>query len=69
MLKLSKCGNLVKRRIPFDIKRVDRAKMDNCTVYVENFPEELSQSDLAKIFARAGEIKNITLPRFSGRRC
>ena len=42
MLKLSKCGNLVKRRIPFDIKRVDKIKMDNCTVYVENFPEELS---------------------------
>ena len=39
MLKLSKCGKLVKRRIPFNIKRVDKTQMDQSTVYVENFPE------------------------------
>ena len=42
MLKLSKCGKLLKRRIPFNIKTVDLNKMDECTVYVENFPENLS---------------------------
>jgi len=39
MLKLSKCTKLVKRRIPFDLKKVDGDKMDIGTVYVENFPE------------------------------
>jgi cytochrome c556 len=43
MLKLSKCGKLVKRRLPFDAKSVDQKKMDSCTIYVENFPENLSQ--------------------------
>ena len=28
MLKLSKCGKLVKRRIPFDLKKVDSSKVD-----------------------------------------
>ena len=54
MLKLSKCGKLVKRRIPFNIKRIDKAKMDQCTVYLENFPESLKLEDIAKIFSRAG---------------
>ena len=39
MLKLSKCTKLVKRRIPFELNKVDCEKMDSCTVYVENFPE------------------------------
>ena len=65
MLKLSKCGKLLKRRIPFDIKRVDTPQMDASTVYVENFPESLNLSDIAKIFSRAGEIRNITLPKFA----
>ena len=64
MLKLSKCGKLVKRRIPFDLKRIDLTQMDQCTVYVENFPDSLSLQDIAKIFSRAGEIRNITLPKF-----
>ena len=64
MLKLSKCGKLVKRRLPFDMKRIDLDQMDKCTVYVENFPDSLSLQDIAKIFSRAGEIRNITLPMF-----
>ena len=64
MLKLSKCGKLVKRRIPFDPKRVDASKTDECTVYLENFPDSLMLEDIAKIFSRAGEIRNITLPKF-----
>ena len=64
MLKLSKCGKLLKRRLPFELKRVDCAKMDSCTVYVENFPESLTLEHIAKIFARAGEIRNVTLPTF-----
>lgn len=64
MLKLSKCGKLLKRRLPFDLKRVDLASMDKNTVYVENFPDSLLLQDIAKIFSRAGEIRNITLPKF-----
>ena len=64
MLKLSKCGKLVKRRIPFDPKKVNSSKTDECTVYLENFPDSLRLEDIAKIFLRAGEIRNITLPKF-----
>ena len=64
MLKLSKCGKLVKRRFPFDLKRVDKSKVDACTVYIENFCDSLTLEDIAKIFSRAGEIRNITLPKF-----
>jgi hypothetical protein len=39
LLKLSKDGMKVKRRIPFDPKAVDRKAMDACTIYVENFPD------------------------------
>lgn len=68
MLKLSKCGKLLKRRLPFEIKRVDCAKMETCTVYVENFPESLTLEHIAKIFARAGDIRNVTLPKFKSTR-
>ena len=66
MLKLSKCSKLVKRRIPFDIKKVDGDKMDSCTVYVENFPEQLTHQEIAKLFSRAGEIRNVRVPKFAG---
>ena len=33
-------------------------------MYLENFPDSLMLEDIAKIFARAGEIRNITLPKF-----
>lgn len=40
--------------------------MDKNTVYVENFPDSLFLQDIARIFSRAGEIRNITLPKFKG---
>lgn len=64
MLKLSKCATLLKRRIPFVPKRIDSSKMDESTVYVENFPESLTLEDIARIFARAGEIHHVSLPKF-----
>ena len=45
MLKLSKCGKLIKRRIPFDLTKVNAEKMDASTVYVENFPEQLTHQE------------------------
>ena len=44
ILKLSKCGKLMKRRLPFDIERVNSERMDASTVYVENFPPQLTHS-------------------------
>ena len=64
MLKLSKCGTLLKRRIPFVPAQIDSSKMDQCTVYVENFPESITLEDIAKIFARVGEIHHVSLPKF-----
>lgn len=64
MLKLSKDGIKVKRRIPFDPKSVDRSSIDSATIYVENFPEQLTHRELAKIFARAGAIRNVCMPKF-----
>ena len=66
ILKLSKCGNLMKRRLPFDLARVNSDRMDASTVYVENFPSQLTHSEIAKIFNRAGEIRNVRVPKFSG---
>jgi RNA recognition motif-containing protein len=64
MLKLSKDGLKVKRRIPFDIKVVDKKQIDASTIYVENFPEHLTHRELAKLFARAGTIRNVTMPKY-----
>ncbi len=47
MLKLSKCKTKLKRRIPFKIQNVNKANMDECTVYVENFPLHLNHEQLS----------------------
>jgi RNA recognition motif-containing protein len=62
MLKLSKCGNLVKRRLPFKMAPEMITEADSRTIYVENFPSTLSHMDLATIFKRAGSITNVMLP-------
>lgn len=64
MVKISKDGMKVKRRIPFRINQVNTKEMDNCMIYVENFPENLDHEDLTKIFKRAGKIRHVSLPRF-----
>lgn len=66
MLKLSKCTKFIKRRIPFDMTKVNMKKMDTATVYVENFPEQLTHQEIAKLFSRAGEIRNVRVPKFAG---
>lgn len=42
MLKLSKCKTKLKRRIPFSLKTVDLQSMHDATIYVENFPKEVT---------------------------
>ena len=64
MLKLSKDGLKVKRRIPFDAKSVDIQSIDAATIYIEDFPEHLTHRELAKLFARAGTIRNVTMPKY-----
>lgn len=64
MLKLSKDGLKVRRRIPFDAKVVDRKEVDEATIYVENFPQHLTHKEMAKLFARAGTIRNVVMPKF-----
>lgn len=54
----------VKRRVPFDEKAVDRKLIDQATIYVENFPEHLTHRELARLFARAGAIRNVVMPKF-----
>lgn len=38
--------------------------MDSATIYVENFPEHLTHKEFAKLFARAGPIRNVSMPKF-----
>lgn len=64
ILKLAKDLKSVKRRVPFDEKAVDRALMDQATVYIENFPEHLTHKEMARLFARAGTIRNVIMPKF-----
>lgn len=64
ILKLSKDGKTVKRRVQFDEKAVDRSKIDEATIYIENFPEHLTHRELARLFARAGPIRNVIMPKF-----
>lgn len=64
MLKLSKCKTKLKRRIPFNEHNIDKELMDTSTVYVENFPPKMDHLAMAKLFQRAGTIRNITLPTY-----
>jgi RNA recognition motif-containing protein len=64
MLKLSKDDLRVKRRIPFTMKDVNTVEIDRASVYVENFPEHLTHRELAKMFARAGPIRNVSVPKY-----
>lgn len=64
MLKLSKCRTKLKRRIPFTKANVDVRSMDQCTIYVESFPKEVTSEHMVSIFKRAGTIRYIKLPRF-----
>ena len=38
--------------------------MDASTVYIENFPNEMTNEDMAKVFKRAGIIRHISMPTF-----
>ena len=64
MLKLSKDETRVKRRIPFSAKDVNTIEIDEASIYVENFPEHLTHRELAKIFVRAGPIRNVSMPKY-----
>mmetsp|Transcript_15395 Transcript_15395/g.11200 ORF Transcript_15395/g.11200 Transcript_15395/m.11200 type:complete len:97 (+) Transcript_15395:384-674(+) len=62
MLKLSKSKLEVKRRVPFNAKRIDSEEVDAKTVYVERFPCQLTEEQIAIIFKKAGKLMNISRP-------
>jgi RNA recognition motif-containing protein len=64
MLKLSKDGIKVKRRIPFRKAEIDQKAIDKCMVYVENFPDTIDHEQLARIFKRAGKVRHISVPKY-----
>ena len=64
MLKLSKDKGKFKRRIPFNLNKLDLSHMTKCMIYVENFPGDLQHQQLATIFSRAGKIRHISIPKF-----
>ena len=63
----SKCKKMLKRRIPFDISKLNLKSMEESTVYIENFPLEMTSEDMAKLFKRAGLIRHISMPKFKDR--
>lgn len=66
MIKLSKDKTKLKRRIPFKYQAVDLKEFDKCMIYIENFPENITHDQLAQIFKRAGHIKHVSMPKYSG---
>eukprot|EP00347_Sterkiella_histriomuscorum_P018375 403345740 len=65
MLKLSKDGLKVKRRIPFKKNQVDVKAIDQCMIYVEKFPvKAMDIEKMTFIFKRAGKIINVQMPRY-----
>lgn len=42
--------------------------MDACTVYIENYPVQMTNYDIAKIFKRAGSIRHVSMPAFKDNR-
>ena len=41
LLKLSKCGKYVKRRLPFKYSKAGMGEVDKRVLYVENYPVSL----------------------------
>jgi len=64
MLKVGKDKKSIKRRLPFDLNRIDEKEVDQRTIYVEGYPVNLEHTEIAMIFQRAGEIANVMMPRF-----
>ena len=64
MLKLSNDKTKLKRRIPFRRDSVNTKETDNCMVYIERFPEELTNDQLVMIFKRAGHVKHVSMPKY-----
>lgn len=46
------------------MKKVDTAAIDASTIYVEDFPLHLTHRELAKLFTRAGLIRNVVIPKY-----
>jgi La-related protein 7 len=64
-LELSADRMGVKRRVPYDAKRLKNdEEVEACTVYVENVPKHADHAFLETIFQSFGPIAYISLPKF-----
>lgn len=58
---------MVRRKVPFKFENDEKVKdeIDNRMIYVENLPEDSTHEAIAEIFANAGKILHVSLPKFS----
>ena len=50
MAKVCKDGQNIKRRLPFELTDQLKSDIEKCTIYIENFPQKYTGSDVAHIF-------------------
>lgn len=61
ILELSEDSLKVRRKTPMKIKDNE----DDCTVYVENLPPEISHDELTKVFSEFGKVVYVSVPKYS----
>ena len=49
--------NFLKRRVPFKLDRAERRKLEDCKLYVENYPKHFDISQLSKIFEKFNVLR------------
>ncbi|KAK3931541.1 La-related protein 7 [Frankliniella fusca] len=61
ILELSEDSLKVRRKTPMKIKDNE----DDCTVYVENLPPEISHDELSKVFSEFGKVVYVSIPKYA----
>lgn len=66
LLKTNKANTMVRRKVAFNpnLTPEEQAKVDAKTVYIENFPENVTHEKIASIFSRVGKVVHVSLPRY-----
>eukprot|EP01017_Pseudomicrothorax_dubius_P030844 TRINITY_DN3877_c0_g2_i3.p1 TRINITY_DN3877_c0_g2~~TRINITY_DN3877_c0_g2_i3.p1 ORF type:complete len:358 (+),score=96.92 TRINITY_DN3877_c0_g2_i3:55-1128(+) len=65
VLKLNREKTKVRRAIEFKKDSELENSINQRTIYVEDFPSNVTHEDLARIFSKVGTILNLSLPKFS----
>jgi len=64
-LELSADGNCVRRKVPYDPKKLKPdSEIEECTIYVENVPKHADHAFLETIFQSFGPIAYVSMPKF-----